>query len=922
MRRLVAVAGFLALLWTAAPAEAQRTTGEIVGTVTDSSGAVLPGVTVTLHGTGLPSTGVTVVTTATGAYRFPTLAPGTYSLEATLTGFSTLTRDGIVISVGATVTLPLSLALSSVQENITVTGATPVVNVTSSQVSTSYNREWVESAPVRRFSFFDLVNSAPGVSQTMSTSGGSTNAQSMGGSVNSNSYQIDGTDVTAPGSGGGWPWPNTDAIQEVEVLQLGASAEYGNVEGAVFNVVTREGGNQFHGDGNFYAQTDSLTGRNTTDAEDGGYPYYRKQFTDTTWQLSGPFIRDKFWFFTSYQYQNDTFASTGFPPSAATPSIAHRLFYKFSYQITPKQRIMHGMHDDYWSLPPNTSNPLVDLSTLSSSHGDNPTPNLVYDYAISGTTYLEGRFSGYFAKNASAPYIPGQTPGTPQITDADTGAVTGGVPSFTSSKSYRRSASVKVGRYVDQFAGGSHDLKMGVQYTDGGQDTVTYNNDAITIFSLTNRQAFGTTQLPYHNPGRIGSVGGYLDDTYAFGRVSLNLGVRYDHSYGYFQEVPLLNANSNETGQFSPNSGHLFNWNVVSPRVGVNWQINSSANTVVKAHYGRYNRGPLLNDFNATAPGVPPEYTFDIDANGNRYNYQITSSSPNLLVDPNYKDPHTDQYIVQLEQQLVADLGLQVNYVYKRGNDYPGWIDTTGQYDQVPYEDSKGTDATGDTVMLYRLLTPVEDSVFKMTNAPGLYSRYHGVTFVVNKRMSHNWQGTFSLVLSKSKGRLPSSTRSLTSGQEVVPRSFGRFPNGPNDLVNSEGILIGDRPVVGKVQLIYQLPYDFLVSTNIQHQTGRPWARQVRVSGLGFAGSPTVYAEPLDGSRRVPDLNLIDVRIQKSLPFNDRGLRVDLFADILNLTNSSASESVISRLGTSTSFGVPTSFTFPRRAMLGAKIRF
>lgn len=87
-----------------------------------------------------------------------------------------------------------------------MTGATPIVNVASSQVSASYNREWVESVPVRRFSFVDLVNWAPGVSQTMSTSGGSVNAQSLDGSENANSCQIDGTDVTAPGSAGGRPW--------------------------------------------------------------------------------------------------------------------------------------------------------------------------------------------------------------------------------------------------------------------------------------------------------------------------------------------------------------------------------------------------------------------------------------------------------------------------------------------------------------------------------------------------------------------------------------------------------------------------------------------------------------------------------------------------------------------------------------------
>ena len=94
----------------------------------------------------------------------------------------------------------------------------------------------MRNAPVKRFSYFDLINSAPGVSAT-SNVGQSTSAQSLGNSTNENSYQIDGTDISST------PWLNTDAIEEVEVLQLGASAEYGNVQGAVFNIVTRQGGN-------------------------------------------------------------------------------------------------------------------------------------------------------------------------------------------------------------------------------------------------------------------------------------------------------------------------------------------------------------------------------------------------------------------------------------------------------------------------------------------------------------------------------------------------------------------------------------------------------------------------------------------------------------------------------------------------------
>jgi hypothetical protein len=901
-------------------AMAQRTTGEIEGTVADESGGSLPGVTLTLRGATVQSAGVAVVSAENGGYRFSNLAPGEYSVEAALEGFSTLKRDGVQVGVGATVTLNLGLKVGSLQEMITVTGDAPVINVSSAQVSTNYTKEWVESAPVRRFSFFDLINSAPGVSQTSTTSTSTTNATSMGSSVNDNSYQIDGTSLTAPGAGGGWAWPNTDAIQEIEVLQLGASAEYGNVQGAVFNIVTRQGGNEFHGDGNFYFMNDALTARNTTQAQDNGKPYYRQDFKDTTWQASGPAIRDRLWFFGSFQYQNNADAAPGLGPEQATSSYAKRIFYKITYNITPSHRLMYGYHDDYWGLPPGSTNPLVDQSTLTHNHGDNPTPNLVYTGTLSDRTYIEARLSGYFAKDSTDPIVP-QSIGILQVTNQDTGAVTGGVTSLVTNKSWRRGMSFKYSHYAPTLLGGSHDLKIGIQHDDGGLDNVTALNDTLNIFPVSGQAAFGTTQQPYSSGALINNTGAYIDDTYHVSNVTFNLGVRFDHSTGGFQSLPILDQLAHQTGQMSPAQNPLFTWNSINPRVGIDWKVTDAGTTVVKAHYGRYSRGPLYNDFLAASPSITPSYTFSLDADGNRTNFVQTTSNANLQIDSSVKDPYTDQYLVQAEQQLSQDVGLQVNYVHKDGHNYPAWVDTTGVYTQVPYVDSVGSGATGNTVMVYDLTTPAANSIFMMTSVPGMYTRYDGLTAVVTQRLSHNGSSTFSVVYSKSEGRLASSVGNPGAVQSQTSASFGRFPNGPNDFVNSDGLLAGDRPWVAKVQFLYRLPLDIQVSTNIQYQTGRIWARTIRVNGLGFPSAPTILMDPLDGSKRLPDTKMADLRIQKSISLGKTS-RADLFVDVLNLTNSGLYENLLSRLGTNAQYGLPTGYTFPRRAQLGVKIRF
>src|SRR6185295_13160982 len=142
-----------------------------------------------------------------------------------------------------------------------------------------------------------------------------------------------------------------------------------------------------------------------------------------------------------------------------------------------------------------------------------------------------------------------------------------------------------------------------------------------------------------------------------------------------------------------------------------------------------------------------------------------------------------------------------------------------------------------------------------------------------------------------------------------------------NDFVNTDGRLIGDRPVVAKAQLMYRFPWGIMASGNLQHQTGRFYTRGVRVSGLGFPAAPQINMEPNTGDRRVKDINLFDTRVQKTFALPS-AMKFDVFADALNLTNSAQYESVASSLGTASSFGVGTTYIPPRRLMLGAKIRW
>jgi Carboxypeptidase regulatory-like domain/TonB dependent receptor len=915
VRGLLCVA---ALTVVVTPALAQRTTGEIIGRVTDESGAVLPGVTVTLRGPGVAGA-PTAVTSEAGVYRFPVLPPGLYDLEFTLQNFSTVKRESVQVAVGSTVELDVKLGLGTLQESVTVTGESPVVSVSTAQVSTSYNKEWVQNAPLRRFSYFDLIMSAPGISQT-SQVGSTTSATSLGSSTNENQYQIDGTDISAT------PWPNTDAVEEVEVLQLGASAEYGNVQGAVFNIVTRQGSNALHGDFNVYFQHDNLTGRNTTDEFDGGKPYHIADHHDATVQVSGPFIKDKFWFFGSLQTHRIYDSQPGVDPNSPSKSDARRVFWKFNYNITPNHRLLHGYHDDFYWIPGITTQ-FTAPSTITLAHGHNPTPNVVYTGVLSSKTLIEGRFSGFWLQASDDPNEEGQPHIQTRYDDQDTGYITGGISSWGENRSWRWGVQGKLTRYADNFLGGSHDLKVGLQYHTHGAKNLTGNNDTILTYSQTpGRLSTGTTQLPFYRGTDARWWGTYIDDTYRLGaRTVVNLGLRYDYSVAGYPSFPFLDVSGNPTGRMSEPNDNVYDYSVVSPRFGVNYRL--FGDTIVKGHYGRY-YSAIERDYAAIVPSTTTEFQFTIDPAGNRINFTSTRPS-NLSVDHDRKAPYSDQYMVQFEHELMANLGLQVNYVHKRGTDFPAWEDSVGQYVQVPYVDNVGIDASGQTFMVWRLVSPASDRAFLLTtpqgpDGKGLYLRYNGATFMLTKRMSNNWQAVISMVWSKSTGRISSSARTGPSGaQTSAAGNFGQTAAGPNDWVNTDGRLIGDKPIVAKAQVVYRFPWGIMAAVNAQHQTGRLWSRQVRPAGLGFPAAPTVNMEANTGDRRVEDVDLIDLRVQKEFRLTDTELRLGLFFDALNLTNSNHNETIASQLGTATTaFGVPTRLYLPRRIQLGTKLRW
>src|SRR6266850_2023116 len=238
----IATAVLFAMLATTAPAWAQISTAEINGRVSDSSGAVLPGATVTMTQT---ATGLTrtVVTDASGLYLISNLPTGPYRLDVSLQGFRSYVQTGLVLQVGASPTVNATLALGSVEESITVEGAAPLVDVRSAGISNVVEQERIVELPLQGRQVTDLlvISGAAVQTGTVSTRGfpGGVNISVAGGLVTGVGYTLDGAAHNNPQQNANLPLPFPDALQEFRVATSGLSAQNGVHSGAAVNAITK-----------------------------------------------------------------------------------------------------------------------------------------------------------------------------------------------------------------------------------------------------------------------------------------------------------------------------------------------------------------------------------------------------------------------------------------------------------------------------------------------------------------------------------------------------------------------------------------------------------------------------------------------------------------------------------------------------------
>ena len=921
-RRLVVLGVFLLVACAASHAGAQGLTGVLIGTVRDPLGGVIPGAEVRITSSSLIGGPQIQRTNEKGRFWFPALPPGGYTVEVRFDGFAVHREERIPIGSGATLDVPVVLEPAVVAAEIVVDGGVSRIDARNPGFATVFGPEDLRAIPGRRSSMFDAIRNVPGVSPTSPSSGTSTTISAFGSGTNENQFLIDGTNTTCPCNGVARSEPGVDFIREVQAQSVGASVEFGNVQGAVINVITRQGSERFAYDASYYGQPPSLTAQPVRlPYGTGATGYERDRYRDFTSNLGGPAIHNRLWFFGGYQYLRDYDSQPGTDPQTPKKYEQNKIFAKLTWNLAPGWRLEQSFHEEFWVNPdqPRVGRP---IETTTRNHAHVPAITFGHlTHVASPRTMWEARV-GRFVYSADGP--PAIDTQKPSVLDTSTNSLSNAPQSFNGLTLIRTVAKATLNHYRAGVWGADHAWKMGVQVEHGSHETYVIIPTGVRFTNSGPNPISQTAADPSNTGAAFLTTGLFVTDAITIGdRLTLNAGLRYDRSRAISQDLPQVDGAGNATEEIVPGLGTLFVWNILSPRVGMTMKLDSRGRTMLRASYGRFAQGVLTGELGGFHPGLTPTVTKAyVDGGYNRVTQVVDSS--NLRLDPDVRAPRTDEYGIGIDREIASRLQVAVAYVRKSGANFIGWHDFGGNYDLRPQ-----TLSDGRVIDAYELTNTPADQRFLLTNPDGYSMTYNGLVTAVEKRRANGWQAFGSYTYSRTYGLQAGSGVSASAAQVSTvappPPPIGiPFGRDPNDLINARGRLANDRPHVFRVMSSVDIPRTgFVLAGNLQYFTGKPWAALAQVA---VPQNPTLRVQlESRGTQRLSSQTLLDLRLARRIAIAS-GRSVELLFDVLNALNESAEESLVSEVQVfeltkgSPSFAKPNAFVDPRRVMLGVRL--
>jgi len=871
----------------------QSRTGVLTGRVSDEEGEMLPGVSVTVMSPALIQGSMGTLTNERGLYRFINLPPGEYSLRAEIQSFAPYEQRDIRVRLGITTTVNFSMRIGAISEEVEVIAETPVIDVESNKVSVNYDREFLAKLPTRR-DLVSIMNLTPGVVVDIGADPAYPERASFGSGSRENYYSVDGTYLTDPGNGQPMIFWNYDIIEEAQIEGIGHPAEYGNSAGAVINIVTKTGGDNFSGLANFYYRNKSMRSDNYEGTGLDAPSNAIKSEWEGSFNLGGPIMKEKIWFFASGGLIPTNSETVGF-----TDDIERRQRFVFG-KVTSQLGVHHKLALNYNYSYDRTNHMFASQfrtpdSTLNSRQWTSAF-NLQWNYYINTNTLLEMR--GAFVDRATT-YI-SNAPG-PSYNDLITGMMTESAGFHNEQTRARYQFQTSLSYWLEGF-GGDHDLKLGFDFEQGesgytGTMQSDYPGGPSFIYTLFGEPyisiAYEPETLRSNNIFR--GLSGYIQDTWKIGtRLSLNIGARLSNIRSLIPEQENVTQAIEE-----------YEFTNIEPRLGFVYDLSLSGRQMaVKGYYGR-------NFINSVALGLlnPNSWTVSQYLYIGGVPILIYKSSPSLVgVDPDLARPYSDTYVLGFEMSLTRNLAFRVNGIYKSSKSFIGAIDqnyTADTFSPVNVVDP----ITGSGLTIYNQME-FQDTYTYYTNPDEADRKYRALQFVLEKSFSNNYQFLLSYTWSKAEGMVQLG---IWGGGGM---SAGGEWNNPNMYVNSRGVLDLDKTHSIKLSGVYLAPYGITIGVNYVGQSGFPYQRY---AGFELNQGLNYFSGELPGAQRTAFQHLIDLRIEKS--FVAGKIQPRIFFEVFNLLNANTAISIGAQ-NDSPTYNQITAILPPRILRVGVGLQF
>ncbi len=968
MKRAIGLALGIALV-VVPSAFAQVSRANVYGKVTDESGAVLPGANITLTGdSGTRSS----VSGAEGAFRFLGLSIGNYDITAALAGFTTVTRQ-VVLVTGQSVDLTYTLKVATVEETLLVTAETPVVDTKKLGTSTTLTRDELERVPQARDPWA-ILRTVPGVvidrvSIAGNEDGQQSNFQAKGSDDANISWNLDGVEITDVSATGASPtYYDYDAFEEIAISTSGNNLNT-KTGGLGINFATKRGTNRWRGSARGLITHDDMQWSNIAGTDFVGDPRlgdsdkadHTQQINDYGIEVGGPIIKDKLHIWGSYGKQDIRIIR--------------------SNQTSDKTKLESFNAKMNWQISRNTSMSVFFFNGKKAKDGRTSgslqwSENSLWDQGPNHTDFMPGNIHGFlkFELNhivnpdffVNVKYSNYDTGFILASRDLETNytwsfdqgiALGGALVEFGGTRPLKNVTDIS-GNYFASGWGGNHEIKFGFGYKQAESNTTS-------IYGSLGERLGGWDFGPgaryawVHRDTIIKYSGeyfyGFVGDTFTKDRLTIAAGVRFDNQKGE-NSAAVVEANPTRPDLLPainfPGGGQGINWSDVSPRLDITYALNDSRTTVLRANFAQYANNLNLAAVTYDNPLGPAYQAYfwndnngdlivqqdEVDyASGIQYFAGHDPADPGAAVspnqiDPDYKAPRETEITVGLDHELMPDLAVGLAYNWRRNVDQRDWNIRQGQT-SANYTANAPVTANGFTAQTYSpdpaLVTQFGGGRIK-TNRPDYRQNFNGFEASLIKRLSNKWMARVAFGYNDhtetltGPGAVQNPTRSDTTGGTTTALGLsGPQVNGGRVSPRSTGSGKGDVFFSTEWQIsamaLYELPKNFEIGAQLFGRQGYPRPIELQ-TGAGQDGSIRTLATANIDDTKLPNLWNLDIRLANNIRLGgERSLTIA--AELFNVFNNNV-ELNRQRNALSSSFDRLDEILAPRILRIGARLSF